>query len=110
MAALAYSNTVLLAVEETENALAALQRLREQRAATARVVTAAKRSTELAEDVYKEGLRSFQEVLDAQRTLTAAQDALAQIEGAVVTAAIDLYRALGGGWQVPSDDVSRQGR
>ncbi|MFT7536673.1 MAG: multidrug efflux system outer membrane protein [Hyphomicrobiaceae bacterium] len=99
VARLNYDNTVLLAVEETENAIAMLRRLREQRDALQRVVTASGRSAELAEELYKQGLRSFQNVLDAQRTLSSAQDALATSEGSVVTSAITLYRALGGGWQ-----------
>lgn len=102
IARLNYDNTVLLAVEETENAIAMLRRLREQRDALQRVVTASGRSAELAEELYKQGLRSFQNVLDAQRTLSSAQDALASSEGSVVASAITLYRALGGGWQPPA--------
>ncbi|MCR9244629.1 MAG: efflux transporter outer membrane subunit [bacterium] len=98
-ALIGYENTVLLAVEETENAIAALRLRREQRLALARVVTAAARSSELARELYKQGLRSFQNVLDAERTRSQAQDALADLEGAEVAAAIRLYRALGGGWR-----------
>lgn len=99
-ARLAYDNTVLLAIEEAENSIVSIRRERERRAALQRVVTATKRSVELSRELYKQGLRNFQNVLDAERTLSGAQDALAASEGAVVAALIDLFRALGGGWQV----------
>ena len=56
-AAQAYQNTVLLAVEETENAIASLRLRREQMVALERVVAASKRSASLAREVYKQGLR-----------------------------------------------------
>lgn len=106
-ARLAYENTLLLALEEAENSIASWRRERQRRAALARVVAAAKKQTELATTLYKEGLRNFQNVLDAERTLSGAQDALAASEGAVVAALITLYRALGGGWEVETDAADR---
>ena len=103
-ARLFYDNTVLLAVEEAENAIARFRLEGDRRGALERVVRAALRSAEMAQELYKQGLRDFQNVLDAQRTLSTAQDALAQSEGAMVSAWITLYRALGGGWQVEDLD------
>ena len=64
---------------------------------------------ELAQELYKQGLRNFQNVLDAQRTLTGAADALAESQGAEVAALIELYRALGGGWQTKAQSPETQG-
>ena len=52
----------------------------------------------LAETRYKAGADDLLTVLDAQRTLFAAQDQLAQIELSRLQAAVSLYKALGGGW------------
>ena len=107
---LAYDNTVLLAIEEAENAIAAFLRERERRAALERVVSASRRSAELAQELYKEDLSDFQNVLDAQRTLFNAQDGLAESEGACVGALISLFRALGGGWQPEVDAEEESSR
>jgi outer membrane protein TolC len=50
---------------------------------------------------YREGVGDLLAVLDAQRSLFAAQDQLAQTRLARLTASLDLFRALGGGWQDP---------
>ena len=52
----------------------------------------------MAEIRYKAGADDLLTVLDAQRTLFAAQDQLAQIELSRLQAAVSLYKALGGGW------------
>ncbi len=96
-----YQQTVLLAVEEVENAMVSLaeQRRREQKLVQA--VEAARQSSALARTLYENGLTDFQNVLDMQRSLTAQQDALAQSRGRVTASLILLYKALGGGWDVP---------
>ena len=47
---------------------------------------------------YDNGYSSYLEVLDAERALFSAELALAQARSAHLAAAVDLYRALGGGW------------
>jgi outer membrane protein, multidrug efflux system len=49
---------------------------------------------------YREGADDLLSVLDAQRSLFDAQDQLAQVRLERLEAAVALYRALGGGWQV----------
>ena len=94
----AYEQTILLALEEIENALVTYGRLREQRAASIDAVRAASVSLDLATALYKDGLVDFQNVLDAQRTLLAFEDQLTRVDGDSVQTLVQLYRALGGGW------------
>jgi outer membrane protein TolC len=53
----------------------------------------------LASDQYKQGVVDFLTVLDAQRNLFAAQDALVQSDLAVTANLVAIYKALGGGWE-----------
>jgi len=94
-----YELTVLLALEEVENALVNLAKERTRRDRLARAVNASERSVELVRTQYRAGLTDFQNVLDSERSLTAQQDQLAESQGLVINNLILLYRALGGGWQ-----------
>ena len=60
--------------------------------------TQAREAQRLAEIRYRDGADDLLTVLDAQRTLFAAQDELAQIQLNRLQAAVGLYKALGGGW------------
>ena len=64
-------------------------------------VEQAQRSLRLAEIRYREGAGDLLAVLDAQRSLFSAQDQLAQSRLERLTASIDLFKALGGGWTAP---------
>jgi len=90
---------VLVALEETEDALVAYAKERIRREYLARGVQASQRSVELVRTQYRAGLTDFQNVLDSERSLTAQQDQLAESQGLVINNLILLYRALGGGWQ-----------
>jgi NodT family efflux transporter outer membrane factor (OMF) lipoprotein len=94
-----YELTVLLALEEVENALVNLAKERTRRDRLARAVNASERSVELVRTQYLAGLTNFQNVLDSERSLTAQQDQLAESQGLVINNLILLYRALGGGWK-----------
>jgi NodT family efflux transporter outer membrane factor (OMF) lipoprotein len=93
-----YDKTVLQAVEEVENALAAYNYNTRRSKQLDQSVKAAKRSVELVRSLYSSGLTDFQNVLDTQRTLFNQQDQLAASRGQVVIDIITLYKALGGGW------------
>ncbi|WP_200821168.1 TolC family protein [Oceanicoccus sp. KOV_DT_Chl] len=62
-------------------------------------VVSAERSLVLATTRYQEGYSDFQRVLDAQRVLFSQQERELLNRGAHLSAVVDLYRALGGGWQ-----------
>ena len=97
-ALLAYEQTVLLALEEVENSMVAYVREIERGEALERSVTAASRSVELVDVLYRTGLTDFNNVLDTQRFLTDQQDRLADSRGQVVKNVIAIYRSFGGGW------------
>jgi NodT family efflux transporter outer membrane factor (OMF) lipoprotein len=102
-ALLGYENTVLGALEETENFLVAYAREAERRAILVRSVVAARTSVDLVVTLYRTGLTDFQNVLDMERSLFDQEDQLAQSEGLVTQNLIGVYRAMGGGWAPPAD-------
>src|SRR3546814_10997031 len=93
-----YRQSVLIALEDVENALAAVQSARLRRTQLAVAYDAANNAAILARSQYRAGLPDFQTLLTAERTLLSAQDGLARAEADRATAPIQLYRALGGGW------------
>ncbi len=97
-ALLAYQQSVLLALEEVENALQGFSReqtrLRELEAAQA----ANERALTLATDRYKTGIGDFLNVLDSQQRLHDTEDLVIQSRANVTRGLIVLYKALGGGW------------
>jgi multidrug efflux system outer membrane protein len=99
-----YESTVLGALEETENAFAAYAAQRRRLAALMQQVTASREAAQLARVRYREGAVDFLRLLDAERTLLEAEDALAGGETALNTSVVLIYKALGGGWEaaVPS--------
>jgi len=98
--------TVLVALEDAENALTAYAREQTRRKSLAQSVRANERALELATQLYNNGLADFLGVLDSERSLFAAQDALVQSDQAVSLDLVQLYKALGGGWQNETNSVS----
>lgn len=98
-AALAYQRTVLNALHEVENALAAYGADQQRRAWLDATVAQNRDALTLSRQRYASGLATFIEVLDAERTLQQNQLALAESIGAVSTDLVRIYRTLGGGWQ-----------
>ena len=96
-AQVAYEQTVLLAIEETENAMTAFVLERERRKSLAAAAAQARRAVELAQTQYREGLSDFQAVLDSERSAAQIEDDLASSDAAVATNLIALFKALGGG-------------
>ncbi len=103
---LAYEQTVLLALEDVEDAMAAYAHGCDRRDALARSVTASRKSVDLVETVYRTGLTDFQNLLDMQRAQFSQEDSLAESEGLIVQYLIKLYKALGGGWALTGADPS----
>jgi outer membrane protein, multidrug efflux system len=93
-----YRKAILSAFADVEEALAGTTRLGQQEQLQADVQTRAQESLRLAQIRYKAGADDLLTVLDAQRTLFAAQDQLAQVQLSRLQAAVSLYKALGGGW------------
>ena len=93
-----YRKAILSAFADVEEALASTSRLGQQEQLQTDVQTRAQESLRLADIRYKAGADDLLTMLDAQRTLFAAQDQLAQVELSRLQAAVSLYKALGGGW------------
>ena len=98
---LTYRQAVLAALQEVENALVASAKAQAHRASLDAAVTANRRAVALATQLYEAGQREYLDVLDAQGALHSAEDALVQSTGAASTHLITLYKAVGGGWEVP---------
>lgn len=93
-----YRQTVLTALEEVENALVDLRTARERQGQLEIALEAAENSALLARTQYRAGLTDFQTLLNAERSLISARDGLTGARGDESLALIQLYRALGGGW------------
>ncbi|MBC7939559.1 MAG: TolC family protein, partial [Chitinophagaceae bacterium] len=95
---LVYEQTVLTALEETENALSGYTRSAQQAAELTTAAQSAQEAAAIARVRFAAGSIDQLSVLDAERQLLAARDQLAQVEVGTATALVDVYRALGGGW------------
>lgn len=94
-----YQQTVLVALEDTENALVAYAKEQTRRESLFRSMQANQQALELSTQLYKSGLADFLRVLDSERSLYLAQDALVQSDQGISVDLVQLYKALGGGWQ-----------
>lgn len=99
-----YKQKVLVAFKETANALAAQQTLVPRRSALEGQVGALRSSSDLALTRYQAGRASYFEVLEAQQELFPAEAELAQTQRDQLLAVVNLYRALGGGWNAAATD------
>jgi NodT family efflux transporter outer membrane factor (OMF) lipoprotein len=97
-AALDYAKTVLGALHEVDDALAAYDAEQRRQASLAATVAQNRTAVDLAMDRYRSGVGDFLEVLDAQRAQQQTQLQLADSTTAVSTDLVALYKALGGGW------------
>ncbi len=97
----AYEQTILAAFQEISNVLISRQKLAETRVYNAQAVDALLASVKLAIERYLNGKSSYFEVLQAQEELYPTQFALVQTQAGELIAVVQLYRALGGGWQTP---------
>jgi multidrug efflux system outer membrane protein len=93
-----YESTILQAFRETEDALVAYRKTGEERAEQGLRVGAERKVVELAEMRYRGGVAAYLEVLDAQRSLFAAEMDEAETIGSHLIWLVQLYKALGGGW------------
>jgi multidrug efflux pump len=100
-----YEQRVLLALEETENALVDFTRQQARRDLLRASAQASEKAQNLASQRYQFGVTDFLTVLDAERTLLAAQDLLADSETLTATALVAVYKALGGGWEIAPEQA-----
>lgn len=93
-----YRGNVLTAFQEVEDALAAVKAARSRETSLQVAMDNARRAYDLSKARYDAGAIDFQTLLDTQNAQLSAEDSYAQAKLARMTAAINLYKALGGGW------------
>lgn len=93
-----YEQTIQTAFREVADALAQRSVVDDQVEALRKRTLASQESYDLVQARYKEGIADYLDILDAQRTLYAAQQARIQAELAQQTSVVTLYKTLGGGW------------
>jgi len=94
-----YEQTVLRALEQTEDALVRHARTRDELGHATDAARASATAASIARTRYEEGAVDFLEVLDAERTQLQAEDHLAQSRTDAVTSLVAVYTALGGSWE-----------
>ncbi|MFO7766982.1 MAG: efflux transporter outer membrane subunit [Pelovirga sp.] len=94
-----WRKTVITALKEVDDALATVHRSQRQERTQREIRDETARSLELSELRFKEGSDGLTTLLDAQRSLFAVEDQLIQQKLSRLSATVDLYKALGGGWQ-----------
>ena len=98
-----YERTIQLAFREVADQLSARQSLSRQLQATAENTRAQERRLQIAQARFDVGLVGYLDVLDGQRELVAAQQAIAVTRRAQLESAVQLYKALGGGSQTDAE-------
>lgn len=93
-----YERSVLVALQETGDALLRLQHARDEDAHLAQAARDSAEAARLARVRYEAGASGLLEVLDAERTRLSAEDAFAMARTRSASRAIDLHQALAGGW------------
>jgi multidrug efflux system outer membrane protein len=96
---IAYQQTIRQAFREVSDALVGYRKLREFREQQALLFGAAEDARRLAEIRYQGGATGYLEVLDADTRRFDAELGLAQADLSELSALVEIYRALGGGWQ-----------
>lgn len=95
-----YQNAVLNANREAEDAIISFLRSQEQSRALRQASDAAEESRDLVNELYQGGKADFNRVFVAELALTQQQDQLAIAEGEIAQSLVDIYRSLGGGWEI----------
>ena len=94
-----YQRTIYTAFREVSDALVRYDRTREQRKQQDQLVRASAETVRLATLRYRGGLDSYLQVLDAERGLFQGRLVLAQVRLQELLSFVEIYRALGGGWE-----------
>ncbi|MGY2045646.1 efflux transporter outer membrane subunit [Pseudomonas pergaminensis] len=99
-----YRGAIINGFADVEKALSSITRLDQQRQWQTEELQQAQSAFQIAESRYQAGAEDLLTVLETQRTLYAAQDQNVQLRLSRLQASIALYKALGGGWQIPRSD------
>lgn len=100
-----YESSIQTGFKEVSDALVTLSRASDREAALQNSKDASKRALSIAENRYKSGYSGYLDVLDSQRTYNDAALAYIQSRQARLSASVDLFKALGGGWKDPQQQA-----
>ncbi|HYV36676.1 MAG TPA: efflux transporter outer membrane subunit [Gemmataceae bacterium] len=95
-----YQETVLTAQQEVENGLVTFLKAQQRTKLQAESAAAADKGEKLVAGRYENGLENFTRVTQLQQLLVQEQDILAQAQGEIALGLIQVYKALGGGWEI----------
>ena len=95
-----YRETVLEAQGEVENAIVAYLKSQEQAVSYDSAADFAQRAADISTAQYEDGLVNFNTVITTLKALASQQDLQASTEGTVATNLVQVYKSLGGGWEV----------
>ncbi len=98
-AALQFRKVVLQTWHDVDNAIVAYTESQKRRANATMTREANLRTLALADEQYRQGITTLHDVVTAQEGVLRADSTLAQSNADVEQRLVDLYRALGGGWQ-----------
>ena len=104
LVAASYQSAALNAYADVENALGQVANNSKAEFHLGREVDAAREAFTISQLQYRQGVTELLTVLQAQQTLFAAEDQLAQTTLAHMQAVVHLFEALGGGWMEPAQD------
>lgn len=96
-----YRKTVLVSLREVEDALTAEKTAERREKLLEQAVAESRKAYSYARQQYDAGIIDFQALLETQNTLLSSEDSYAQARNDRLQAAIDLFKALGGGWSAP---------
>ncbi|MCC7312894.1 MAG: TolC family protein, partial [Sulfuritalea sp.] len=100
-----YRKTLQTAFREVNDAIVNLHEFANEEAAFAAQVAASKKAYDLAQKRYESGYSGYSDLLDTQRTFNAAQLLYLASRKNRLGASVDLFKALGGGWQTTPDNA-----
>jgi outer membrane protein TolC len=95
-----YQNTVLSAAQDVENGLVTFLQAQQRTDYQAASVKDAREAVDIGLAQYRAGTIDFTRVTQLEQNLVTQQDTLAQAQGEIVTGLVQVYKALGGGWQI----------
>jgi NodT family efflux transporter outer membrane factor (OMF) lipoprotein len=95
-----YREAVLQAQAEVENAIVAYLKSQQQLQASRKAADAAQRAADISTIQYRDGLVNFNTVINTLSSLASQQNQLAATQGTVATNLVEVYKSLGGGWQI----------
>ena len=101
-----YKSTVLSGLEDVENAIQALNSAKARQVSLAEAADASNNAAVLARSQYRVGLTDFLTLLQSEQSLLSARDSLASAQSDQALALVQLYLALGGGWQPASPETT----